>query len=198
MQHYISLIIKDFSKNPILEEPRYLNLGAEVLSQKKKKKEIFIFILKSNENKNIYLAVIMKVREKNKSAIRIRQKNNYCFSWVKETRTSPGDPDEQTKNEAIEEEEDTPGPMYWYYLTVKILLWVVLQVKEEEIRAHVLVLVNIQGSIVVISTGKEEKVHVLVLADTQDCTGGSPSGKKEEEDQGPCTGTILQSRFYSG
>ncbi len=39
--------------------------------------------------------------------------------------------------------------MYWYYLTVKILLWVVLQVKEEE-------------------------------------------------DQGPCTGTILLARFYSG
>jgi hypothetical protein len=39
--------------------------------------------------------------------------------------------------------------------------------------------------------------HVLVLADTQDSTVGSTPGK-EEEDQGPCTGTILLSRFYSG
>ncbi len=70
------------------------------------------------------------MREKNKRVIRIRQKNNYCHSRVKETRASQGDPDEQAKNEAIEEEEETPEPMYWYYLTVKILLWVVLQVKR--------------------------------------------------------------------
>jgi hypothetical protein len=62
--------------------------------------------------------------------------------------------------------------MYWYYLTVKILLWIVLQVKRRRIRAH-----------------------VLVLSYSQDSTLGSTPGK-EEEDQGPCTGTILPSRFY--
>ncbi len=113
---------------------------------------------------------------KYKCGIRIRQKNNYCHLWVKETRASPRDPDEQTEIEAIEEEEDTPGPMYWYYLTVKILLWVVLQVKRRRIRAHVLVLSYNQDSTLgstVLQVKSRIRAHVLILSYGQDSTLGS-------------------------
>jgi hypothetical protein len=69
--------------------------------------------------------------------------------------------------------------MYWYYLTIKILLWAVLQVKRRRIRVHILVLADTEGregSIVVISTGKEEEDHLLVLANTQDSTVGISTG----------------------
>jgi hypothetical protein len=105
--------------------------------------------------------------------------------------------------------------MYWYYLTVKILLWVVLQVKRRRIRAHVLVLSYCQDSTLGSTTGKRGggsgpmywyyltgkillwvvlqvkrrmiRAHVLVLSYWQDSTLGSTPGK-EEDDHGPCTG----------
>ncbi len=74
--------------------------------------------------------------------------------------------------------------MYWYYHTVKILLWVVLMVKRRMIMywyLHVLTLKILLWVVLMVKRRMIMYWYWHVGTDTQDSTLGSTNGKKEDD-----------------